>query len=309
MEIKWLEDFVCLADTRSYPRAAGQRRCSQSAFNRRIQALESWLGTELLDRRSASPVLTHSARAFQGLAERLIQDVYEARNQLRGTPQVARNEIRCVMPACLATHFFPSWFTQIREQVGGVTIRVDEMSTAKGAASLAAGDADFLICHHHAQSPACADLASNPFVSLGKEWIRPYSACDEDGFPVYRLPGGEARPIPLLSCGDGEFPEQLVDLILLKAPTAFRFKYGYQSQLLEALKRMVVAGHGVAWLPDCAVRAELKDEAIAPAGPDSWAVQLPIRMYRTAKKTPPAVDAVWDLFTASRRAAALACTA
>ena len=39
METKWLEDFVSLAETRSFSRSAQLRRVTQPAFSRRIQAL------------------------------------------------------------------------------------------------------------------------------------------------------------------------------------------------------------------------------------------------------------------------------
>ena len=44
MEIKWLEDFVTLADTSSFSRAAELRNVTQPAFSRRIKQLEGWLG-------------------------------------------------------------------------------------------------------------------------------------------------------------------------------------------------------------------------------------------------------------------------
>ena len=40
METKWLEDFIALAETRSFSRAAQLRHITQPAFSRRIQALE-----------------------------------------------------------------------------------------------------------------------------------------------------------------------------------------------------------------------------------------------------------------------------
>ena len=49
MEIKWLEDFVSLANTRSFSRSAVERRVTQSAFSRRIQQLEQWLGVPLVE--------------------------------------------------------------------------------------------------------------------------------------------------------------------------------------------------------------------------------------------------------------------
>ena len=41
METKWLEDFVSLAETRSFSRSAQLRHVTQPAFSRRIQALEA----------------------------------------------------------------------------------------------------------------------------------------------------------------------------------------------------------------------------------------------------------------------------
>ena len=58
MDIKWLEDFLALAETRNFSRAAAQRNVTQPAFSRRIRALESWLGNELFDRAAYPTALT-----------------------------------------------------------------------------------------------------------------------------------------------------------------------------------------------------------------------------------------------------------
>jgi DNA-binding transcriptional LysR family regulator len=47
METKWLEDFVSLADTRSFSRSAQLRHVTQPAFSRRIQSLEMVQGLQL----------------------------------------------------------------------------------------------------------------------------------------------------------------------------------------------------------------------------------------------------------------------
>ena len=46
METKWLEDFVSLAETRSFSRSAQLRHVTQPAFSRRIQSLEAWAGVD-----------------------------------------------------------------------------------------------------------------------------------------------------------------------------------------------------------------------------------------------------------------------
>lgn len=45
MQLKWLEDFIVLAQERSFTRAAELRHVTHPAFGRRIRALEEWAGT------------------------------------------------------------------------------------------------------------------------------------------------------------------------------------------------------------------------------------------------------------------------
>ena len=43
MQLKWFEDFLALAQTRSFSRAAELRHVTHPAFGRRIKALEGGL--------------------------------------------------------------------------------------------------------------------------------------------------------------------------------------------------------------------------------------------------------------------------
>ena len=67
MDTKWLEDFVSLVETGSFSRSAQQRHVTQPAFSRRIQALEAWAGTDLVDRSSYPTRLTPAGETFYPL--------------------------------------------------------------------------------------------------------------------------------------------------------------------------------------------------------------------------------------------------
>lgn len=84
MELKWLEDFVSLAETRSFSRSAELRHVSQPAFSRRIQALEAWLATELIDRSVYPTRLTQAGQVFYEQALAMLSQAHEARTLLRG---------------------------------------------------------------------------------------------------------------------------------------------------------------------------------------------------------------------------------
>ena len=83
MDIKWVEDFLCLAAPRSFSRPASERHSSQPALNRRIQALEAWLRAELFDRSCNPPFLTPAGQAFCPLALDIVEQVHQARHTLR----------------------------------------------------------------------------------------------------------------------------------------------------------------------------------------------------------------------------------
>ena len=51
MQLAWLEDFVELARTRNFSRAAENRFVTSPAFGRRIRALEEWVGAPLAERK------------------------------------------------------------------------------------------------------------------------------------------------------------------------------------------------------------------------------------------------------------------
>ena len=61
MNLSWLEDFLALAASGNFSRAAEERHMTQPAFSRRIRALEEWLGAELFDRSTQPARLTEAA--------------------------------------------------------------------------------------------------------------------------------------------------------------------------------------------------------------------------------------------------------
>jgi DNA-binding transcriptional LysR family regulator len=83
METKWLEDFVSLAETRSFSRSAQLRHVTQPAFSRRIQSLEAWAGTDLVDRRSYPTQLTPAGQILFPQALDFLQSLQNMRAQLR----------------------------------------------------------------------------------------------------------------------------------------------------------------------------------------------------------------------------------
>jgi DNA-binding transcriptional LysR family regulator len=83
MEIKWIQDFLSVAKTHSFSRSALERHVTQSALSRRIQALEAWVGVELIDRHTQPIQLTAAGAIFQKQAEEILRLAMEARSGLQ----------------------------------------------------------------------------------------------------------------------------------------------------------------------------------------------------------------------------------
>jgi len=109
METKWLEDFVSLAETRSFSRSAQLRHVTQPAFSRRIQSLEAWAGVDLVDRSSYPTTLTPAGKTLYAQALELLQSLQNTRAMLRGHDAGGQDFIEFAVPHTLAFTFFPSW--------------------------------------------------------------------------------------------------------------------------------------------------------------------------------------------------------
>lgn len=73
MNLSWLEDFLALAESGNFSRAAERRHMTQPAFSRRIRAFEDWLGVALFDRGSHPVTLPRSLIVDELKQRRLIE--------------------------------------------------------------------------------------------------------------------------------------------------------------------------------------------------------------------------------------------
>src|SRR3954466_7220774 len=75
MNLVWLEDFLALASTGNFSRAAEARNTSQPAFSRRIRGLEEWIGADLFDRSTQPARLTETGEWFRLIAQDMVSRV------------------------------------------------------------------------------------------------------------------------------------------------------------------------------------------------------------------------------------------
>ena len=277
METKWLEDFVSLAETRSFSRSAQLRHVTQPAFSRRIQALEAWAGTDLVDRSSYPTRLTPAGKTLHGQALEMLQALQTTRAMLRAHTAAAQDVIEFAVPHTLAFTFFPSWLSSLREACG-----------------------DLLIAYHHPGQPIQLDAEHYDMLPLGQELLAPYVKPDAEGQPLYALPGQVSHPVPYLAYAPGAYLGRAVDQLLKQSATPVHLDRVYETDMAEGLKAMALEGHGVAFLPASSVRKDVRAKKLVLAGPGLEAT-MDIRIYRErphARKVKRSLEQFWaDLHT------------
>lgn len=303
METKWLEDFVSLAETRSFSRSAQLRHVTQPAFSRRIQALEAWAGIDLVDRSSYPTRLTPAGETFHGQAVEMLDALQATRNLMRSHQAAGQDMIDFAVPHTLAFTFFPHFLMDLRKDFGALKSRVTAGNVHDAVLRLTEGSCDLLIAYHHPSQPLQLAAERYEMLSLGHETLAPYAKAGADGAPLFRLPGRAGERVPFLSFAPGAYMARLVEVLLKQARDPLHLEPIYETDIAEGLKAMALEGHGLAFLPHSSVRRELKARRLVSASGDtSLSLTMEVRVYRErpelARHVKPGVQALWQFLGA-----------
>ncbi|MHB8949960.1 MAG: LysR substrate-binding domain-containing protein [Rhodoferax sp.] len=283
MDTKWLEDFVSLAETHSFSRSALLRHVTQPAFSRRIQSLESWAGTDLVDRSNYPTRLTPAGQTLYAQSLEVLQALQSTRAMLRGHASAGQDVIEFAVPHTLAFTFFPAWVSALRQQFGPIKSRLIALNVHDAVMRLVEGSCDLLIAYHHPSQPFQLDPDRYEMVSLGEEVVAPYAKPDADGAPMFQFPGRAGQLLPYLGYAPGAYLGQMVDLILKQSNTTIYFDRVYETDMAEGLKAMALEGHGIAFLPYSAVKKDLYARRLVSAAPPDLKglqITMEVRVYR-----------------------------
>ncbi len=300
METKWLEDFISLVETNNFSRSAALRHVTQPAFSRRIQSLENWLGTDLIDRTSYPTRLTPAGVVFYEQALEMLSKINGARELLRSKRAAAQTSIDLAVPHTLSLTFVPKWLTGLENDFAPIRSRLMALNVHDAVLQLVEGGCDLLLCYHHPRQPVQLDPGRYDMLVMGQESLRAYARCDKNKVPEFTLPGTKRAPLPFLSYTNNAYLGRMVELILNDAKTPLHLEPHYETDMAEGLKMMALEGRGIAFLPESAVTRELKQKQLARADGDTsdWEIEMEIRLYRerpsAQRRGKPIVDRLWE---------------
>lgn len=260
MDLFQLETFRCVAEERSFSRAAKKLFRSQPAVSQTVRKLEDELGEPLVDRSSRDGRLTDAGQLLLEYAKKLLNTRQEAQGALeelrrmhKGRLGIAANEVTCLYLLPLLDEYR----------------RLHPMVNITVQRSLASHIPDELLSHG---------------VELGLLTYRPDDPLlksivvyrDELAFVVPRNhPLATAREVGIQELGAECFIAHIVPSpYRARVLAAFKrrrvpLNKNVELPTIEAIKRFVAEGNGVALLPGICVAAEVaRGELVRVAAPE-----------------------------------------
>jgi len=293
MDLRWLQDFLTLAECGRFSTAAELRNLSQSAFSRRIQSLETWAGTPLIDRSCFPMRLTTAGEQLRSNAAEIVRKVVDARGEAAATGHDL-SSLRVAMPQCLATSQFPQWFGRWKACSGADSIRLHVGNVLDSVGWLDAGVVDLLVCFRHAGVDIQLDPHAYMRIAIGAECLRLYrpAAMEVDEEQLHaEVPSAR---YPYIAYSHGVYLQRLIELNCEDMLRNNALQRVCETDFVDGARDLVCAGVGLAWLPESSASnavASAKIEALS-----GWQCQIPMEICMYGKRAGPAQEMVGRVF-------------
>ena len=258
IELRSWRQFLTLAQTLHFGRAAELLHITQPPLTQAIQHLERRLGTLLFERTRRSVALTPAGAALVEPVRQLLAQAAALHTRARDAAAGELGRVRLGFISTVGFGPLPLWLRAFREQFPGIAIELIEATSDVQARAFERGeiDAGFML-HAPGQSPELPTTPSQPQrLSLGVEPL------------VLALPEGVAwatarrlRPADVLAQPLVIFPRSATPS-LYDAVLAFYQRHGVsptiaqQATQMQTIVNLVSAGLGIALVPQAVTQLQ-----------------------------------------------------
>jgi len=301
LDLDWLEDFLTLAETGNFSRAAEVRAIAQPALSRHIRSLEEWVGVDLVDRTAHPVELTAAGKKFQPLIQSVLSALEAARIKARAAQDLASASLRFASTHALSIVFFPKWLgvLESRLRLGPIQTMTDNSQACEDL--MLQRRVQFLLCYGNSDVPGKLDEGQYPMTQLDTDWLLPVSAPDASGVALFQLEG-PAAVLPILEYSEASGLGRIMRVKLkhfftegaVHAPGP-NVSVIFTAHNAFLLKSMALAGRGIAWLPQSLIKDELAVGTLQLAGSLKWHLPIDIRLYRQRSEMTPAAENLWQM--------------
>jgi DNA-binding transcriptional LysR family regulator len=266
MEISQLEVFLAVAREGGFSRAAEKLYRTQSAVSQAIRKLETEIGEPLFDRSTRDGVMTDAGRVLQEYAERLLnlrENAREALAELRelqkGKLVVGANEFTALYLLRVLAEF--------RRLHPAIRIVVQRSLGSQIPDDVRRHNCEFGVLTYDPQDPELASVVvySDELIFV----VPPQHPLARESQVSIRQLGAESFVAHIVS---SPYREKVIQAFE-KHKTPLHM--GVELPTLQAIKRFVAMGNGVAFLPEISVEDEIARGEL---------VRIPVQELRVHRK-------------------------
>jgi DNA-binding transcriptional LysR family regulator len=276
VELNQLETFIAVAEERSFSRAAVRMHRTQPAISQVIRKLEESIGESLFDRASRDGSLTAAGTLLRDYAQRLLALRREASSALgelksleRGHLQLAANEYTCMylLPAIDAfRREFPHVNVTVHRTLASrVPEELNLRTFELGVVSFKPDPTQFRSIAVYGDSLAFIVSPTHPLASVERVSINDLGS---ELFVAHNVTSPLRRKV-------------------IEAFQRYRtpLNMGIELPTIEAIKRFVAMGNGVALVPHLAVARELETGDLVRVFVDELDIRRVLRLVHRRQAT------------------------
>ena len=292
--------FYEVARHGSFTRAARELLVSQSALSVQVRALETALGGALFDRRRNGVVLTDAGqRAFE-VAERVFTEVDRLVADFEKTDRLVASAVTVGTVNSIGIYVLPELLTAFREKSPDVRIRLDFRESERVLDQLYQGKTDLAVVPWERAYP---DLTAVPLTRNKMFLVAPADhPLAKAAKPVPR----DLEPYPFVGYQEGMHIRSMIDALFRRM--SLQIEYSVESSNAATIKQMVIAGMGLAFLPETAVAADIRRGVLARLDVPPLVMSQDVTLYMRKNRTLPRaaaefVDFLKEYFDTKKRVA------
>ncbi|WP_299472086.1 LysR family transcriptional regulator [uncultured Roseibium sp.] len=296
METNWLTDFLVLSKLGNFSQAADERNITQSAFSRRIKALETWLGTELFDRSSYPVSLTQEGQVFRATAQNVLRELELNRVEFQRRKSGTTPDIRLAASTSLALSFVPEWLQQIKAHCGPFSVSIDTYDFYEMIELLGDRKMDLVVLYYKPEVPAFFEHQEFDAIKLGSDTMHLCTALDANGRPAFDVNHPPKNGLEYIGYGQTGYFSKVEDLLFSSmTPQDPTFVRTSQSGTCEFMKRLALLDQKMLWLPACSAYDSVMAGDFALAGNGKYDTELEIWAYKKRETRSSLIETIWTL--------------
>lgn len=242
MDSNSLRAFLTIVDQGSFSEAAEVLHLTQPAISKRLAALETQLGTKLIDRSHREIRLTDSGSRLLPHARKILDEIHNATVALSPDSSVVEGELEIIASHHIGLHHLPNWLRRFTKAYPDVTLNLQFMESDAAFHQMLKRNAELAFV-------TLSDSMQSQFV-VYEQWTDPMAfvaGADHELTNRRNLSLADLAPFPALLPDTATATFRTVSRLFIESNLPL--KQQIPTNYLETLKMMTSVGLGWSVLP------------------------------------------------------------